>query len=39
LASTITALIMGNSEVDFVYTYRVDGKEISPGHAPSQGRT
>lgn len=28
LASSITGLIMGNSEVDFVYTYRVDGKEF-----------
>ena len=29
MASTITTLIMGNSEVDFVYTHIIDGREFS----------
>ena len=28
LASSLTSLIMGNSEVDFVYTYRANGQEF-----------
>jgi anti-sigma regulatory factor (Ser/Thr protein kinase) len=29
IASTITTLIMGNSEVDFVYNHIIDGREFS----------
>ena len=29
IASTITTLIMGNSDIDFVYTHIVDGREFS----------
>jgi hypothetical protein len=29
MASTITTLIMGNSDIDFVYTHIVDGREFS----------
>ena len=28
MASTLTTLIMGNPEIDFVYSHRIDGEEF-----------